>query len=66
MPLNARPDASGSHNMKYKFDNAPPDFMNNEMWRLAMLELIDVHSTTRNQQCEIDSIYAQFCEVVFN
>ncbi len=53
-------------NKKYKFDNAPPDFMNNEMWRSVMLELIEVYSTSRNQQCEIDSVYTQFCDVVFN
>ncbi len=24
-----------------------------------------MYSTTRNQQCEIDSIYAKFCDVAF-
>ncbi len=40
--------------------------MINEMWRLPMLELIDVCSTTRNQQCKIDYMYSKFCHVVFN
>ncbi len=31
-----------------------------------MLELIEVYSTSRNQQCEIDFVYAKFCDVVFN
>ncbi len=34
--------------------------MNNEMWRLAMLELIEVY-----KQCEIYFVYAKFCDVVF-
>ena len=55
-----------SRNTTYRFHNAPPDIMNNEMWRLAILELNNVWCTTQNQQCEIDSMYAIVCDVLCN
>ncbi len=40
--------------------------MNNEMWRLAMVELIEEYSTSRNPTYQIDYVYVKFCDVVFN
>jgi hypothetical protein len=53
------------HNTKkYRFSNAPTDFINNEMWRLVIMEVIDICVATKGQQNEIDNMYNKFCCVV--
>ena len=49
---------------KYRFKNVPADFMNNEMWRLALIEMIDNCSVTMAHQSEIDQFYDKFVQML--
>ena len=51
---------------KYRFQNIAPDFMNNDLWRLAVNDLIDVFSVMQQRQEEIDTAYTQFCNLLYN
>jgi len=57
---------SVTNEKKYRFNNVPTDFMKNDMWRQAVLELVDLCSSTRQQQDEIDTMYSTFCDTVYN
>ena len=58
---------NGGHSSKrYRFDEVPPDFMHNDIWRTAILNMISRIEENHGQQQEIDDIYTLFCETVYH
>ena len=54
------PEASNTY--KYRFNNVPVNFMNNDLWKTVVEKLVDLCTRTKQEQNEIDSLYTQFCE----
>ncbi|XP_053391424.1 uncharacterized protein LOC128554201, partial [Mercenaria mercenaria] len=51
---------------KYKLNHIPTDFMNRDIARLAILEVIGRIESARDTQFEIDSIYCKLCDTILN
>ena len=60
----AESDLRVNDRKRHRFNNVPNDFMNNEMWRATVSEMIDMCIETSNQQAEIDVLYDKFCDVI--
>ena len=72
--LNAKPEMPG-YEIKcsnyqspkmYDFNSPNPDFMNNEVWRNAMLSIIESLQSRIVSQEELDILYNNICETLTN
>ena len=57
-------NTNGSHNLKFDYSKPRPDFMNSDMVKQALLDMITQITANHNRQEDIDSVYDQFREVV--
>ncbi len=53
-------------NKKYKFDNVPPNFMNNNNWRETIDQMINTIHQSRIDQDNINNMYDQICVRIFS
>ena len=51
---------------KFKLNRIPDDFMDSELSRLAILDIIQKIESARETQTNIDSIYEELCSVILN
>ena len=49
---------------KYRLSEPPPDFMNNDVWRYAINELISHTEQCLQTQVEIDEVYEKICKTI--
>ncbi len=49
---------------KYRFENTPELFMTNDIWKILMASLIDMSTSCRNSQEEIDNLYVNFTQIL--
>ena len=52
--------------VKYKLNKIPVNFMDRELARLALLQVIDKIENTRETQQSIDNIYENLCDTILN
>lgn len=72
--LNSDTDYSNVHQLndnrsvptaiRYKLNHIPVDFMERDLTRRALLEIIERFKISRDSQDEIDSIYRMLCETI--
>ena len=58
---NAQPAIDLVQRKKFKFINIPDQFLNNDEWRSICNELVDKYIYLKNDQCDIDDLYQNFC-----
>ncbi len=46
---------------KYRFNNVPDFFMNSDIWKEGIVQLIELFLNCRKQQDDIDMCYETFC-----
>ena len=50
---------------RYRFNSKPDAFMNNNVWKAAMANIIDKIETAQSNQLEIDRRYNDMCYIIF-